>query len=115
MPCDECARRNNCREICPRLEAFLPRLYNERSGDEDMRLVAVLRRRGATDAILELRGCLEGREREIVDLVFNGSRTFEEAAYELGISVRGARRLLRLAYMHMAGRARRGRGARRNA
>jgi DNA-directed RNA polymerase specialized sigma subunit len=107
MPCESCPKRATCHQICPALEAKLPRLHDTVAhghGCNLERVRHVLDLREETGEILGLRTRLDGREREVVDLVFNRSLTIEEVARRLHTSIAAVRRLLGHAY-DRAGRA----------
>ncbi len=104
MPCRSCPRRSTCREICPKLEAKLPKLretemQGRRCNYE--RLRELVRRVGASRMVLRLRWCLRAREREVVDLIFNKSLTVEEVAGAMHTSVENVSRLRRRAFVRM--------------
>ena len=112
MPCDKCPRRHECREICPALEAMLPKLqdtvtHGHKCADEDLDLV--MRKRRLARVAVDRRVHLHGREREVLDMVLNKSMTVKEAASALGASNYWVRKLLQNAFTKMreAGRARR--------
>ena len=103
--CEKCAKRNICRKICNKLEAKLPKLKEtvihgrHRSREK---LCELMWKLGRTKIILQLRDCLQGREREVIDLIFNESLTIEKAAGAMKTSEEGARRILKRAVIRMA-------------
>lgn len=104
MACSNCPMRDKCREICPNLEALLPKLHETdfqgcRRNYEY--LGAVLRQVGESKLVLGLRRCLQGREREVVDLIFNDSLTLEQVARVLHTSVENVIHLREKAFVRM--------------
>jgi len=89
MLCESCPRRAACREICPALEAKLPKLHDNITEGHIadinyLRNLAYYRKEAS--ATLDWRVRLCGRERKILDMVLNQSLSLKRAAFMLGVS-----------------------------
>lgn len=89
--CHHCPKRASCREICPEVEAQLPKPWSGafrvgRNGDAQADMLRVLERRIFVRAVLDHRDCLTRRQRVVFDCYYNDGMSHSEIAAHLGIT-----------------------------
>ncbi|NUQ34925.1 MAG: sigma-70 family RNA polymerase sigma factor [Planctomycetaceae bacterium] len=89
--CNDCPKRRSCREICPAMEAKLPKEWDGRDSifddrpDRAERVENMLMNRVLIRRMLDHRECLTPAQREVFDLYYNDGLSQYQIAEKLGI------------------------------
>lgn len=89
MDCSGCPKYEHCSSICEKIEKLLPsmergKLHGGKIKTEDLK--ELVRRIAMVRTILDYRGKLKGRQKQVVDMYYNDGLTQSEIAKRLGIA-----------------------------